>query len=419
MNKLALLIPVFLSLALLEWLLTRRTRSNLFSKQNTAMNICIGAIDQVLSLAHFWLFYEVLGYVYEHFRIWTPETTWLHWVTAYITVDFVSYWYHRFSHRIALFWCGHITHHSSEYFNLTNGFRTSPFQGLNRILLWGFLPVFGFSPQVLFVTFIISGLYDFFLHTENFPKLRWLELVFITPSLHKVHHGKNDVYIDKNYGSTFVIWDKMFGTFQDETEKVVYGILSKEYKDDDPLKAIFYHYVYLWKAMQKTRSWKNRIKLLIMPPDWLPEDIQGTAEKEIEAADTDENSLLYYGVFQFVVSAAGILGILVYRDLLHPAVFLLNAFLFLTGMITGTRIFHRSEGVRFRRNELLRNLLIAAVFTGLTPFIGSQHGFILIGLAVSLFSFLYIVLSANEPQSEETEQESIPADEKWPPAAME
>jgi alkylglycerol monooxygenase len=360
MNKLAFLIPVFLLLALTEWWLIRKSRPGQFSKENTVLNICIGAIDRISSLASFSLFIFVLKLTYDNFRLWTPEVTWYHWVLAYFAVDFVSYWYHRCSHRIAILWCGHVTHHSSDHYNLTNGFRTSPFQGLYRIPFWIILPVLGFSPTVLLVTFVVSGLYDFFLHTQNFPKIRWLELVLITPSLHKVHHGKNDSYIDKNYGATFVIWDRMFGTFQDETEPVSYGILSEDYRDGDPVDAIFHHFKYLWTLM-RSASWKNRLKLLVMPPDWIPEEVK-LADPPAITFPVPTREQQFYAIVQLIVSAIGIITILVCEERFSRFHFILYAALFLAGMISGTRIFNRRARPHFRRNELVRNLLLAVLF---------------------------------------------------------
>lgn len=395
MENLAILIPFFLLLALSEWWLTRRSKPGQFSKENTLLNICIGAIDRILSLASFALFFLALDFVYTHFRIWTPAQTWYHWVLAYIAVDFVSYWYHRFSHRIAILWCGHVTHHSSDHFNLTNGFRTSPFQGLYRIPFWMVLPILGFSPEVLLVTFIISGLYDFFLHTQNFPKIRWIELILITPSLHKVHHGKNDIYIDKNYGSTFVIWDKLFGTFQDETEPVEYGILSKDYRDGDPLDAIFHHYKYLWVLMNHSISWKNKLKLLLMPPDWLPDEVDRNAELYTIETLAPKRQQLIYAIGQFAASAIGIMVMLIFEKNVSLTNFSLYAGFFLTGMIAATRILNQRASMRLRRNELVRNLLFVLFFAGMYYFGESPVNF-LYGL---LTAFTFALWSMTLPKA--------------------
>ena len=406
MNKLAVLIPFFLLLALGEWWLTYKSRPGQYTKENTLLNICIGAIDRILSLASFALFIFALKLAYDNFRLFTPAITWYHWVLAYIAVDFVSYWYHRFSHRIAILWCGHVTHHSSDHFNLTNGFRTSPFQGLNRIPFWIILPVLGFSPAVLLTTFIISGLYDFFLHTQNFPKVRWLELFFITPSLHKVHHGKNDVYIDKNYGSTFVIWDKMFGTFQDETVPVSYGILSADYRDGDPVDAIFHHYKYLWTLMSRSISWKSKLKVLIMPPDYLPEDLKSDETAAAIHFPTPDRQKTVYAIALFASSGCGIITLLMCEQIVSVLHFCLYAGFFLTGMIAATRIFNQRSGPSLRRNEIVRNLFFVAAFGGVFLFLEDARNQLLYGISLS---FILAIWSLNLMREEQAEVRSDPA----------
>jgi hypothetical protein len=283
-----------------------------------------------------------------------------------------------------LLWCAHVTHHSSDHFNLTNGFRTSPFQGLFRIPFWIILPIVGFSPEVLLVTFIVSGLYDFFLHTQHFPKVRWLETVLITPSLHKVHHGKNDVYIDKNYGATFVIWDKLFGTFQDEIVPVSYGILSEDYRDGDPVDAIFHHYRYLWVLMQQSVSWKSKLKVLIMPPDWLPEDLSGPADLPVITFPAPSHRQVVYAIVQFALSALGIITILLCEARFPVLDFSLYAAFFLACMISATRILNRRVGLHFNRNEFMWNASFAAAFALFFLGLHRHSTDLLVGLAIAI-----------------------------------
>jgi alkylglycerol monooxygenase len=397
MDKLAILIPFFLLLAMSEWWLTRKTRPGQFTKENTVLNICIGAIDRILSLASFSLFVLVLSLVYDNFRLWTLGVTWYNWILAYVAIDFVSYWYHRCSHRVAILWCGHVTHHSSEHFNLTNSFRTSPFQGLYRIPFWIVLPLAGFSPFVLLTIFVASGLYDFVLHTQNFPKIKWLEYIFVTPSLHKVHHGRNDIYIDKNYGATFVIWDKMFGTFQDETEPVEYGILSKDYKDGDPMDAIFHHYKYLWALMSRSMSWKNRLKVLIMPPDWMPDDLRGEMQFFMPETLEPARRQVIYAAGQFAASAIGVIAILVFEQTFTLTHFMLYAALFLTTMVVSTKIFNHRAGAQLRRNEVFRNLVFVVLFTSFYWLSKERDPNLLYGMATA---FVFSLWSMNLPAAE-------------------
>lgn len=392
MDKLTLIIPGFLLLALFEWQMTKK-KAHLFSRENSIINLCIGGIDRIVSLVHFALLILFLDYLYVNYRINTISDAWYNWILAYVAVDFVSYWYHRFSHRINILWAGHITHHSSSYYNLTNNFRTSPFQGFNRIIFWCVLPIVGFSTEMLFTTFIVSSLYDFFVHTQTVPKIRWLEHVFITPSLHKVHHGKNDIYLDKNYGSTFVIWDKWFNTFQDETEAVAFGISSPDYVDNDPMRAIFFHYQYLWNTIKKTPSFKNKILLLLKPPEWRPDDLQTLAtvvdSENAGMRPTSVHSM--YAWFVFILSTMGVFGLLLFKDILDLNFFIIGSVIFLSGMVVATKIFTKNISIHLKRNELIKNILAIFILLVLVLKYSNPHAWLIL-TAVSIITFFTLFL---------------------------
>jgi len=395
-NSIGLIISVFLLFAFVEWYFTHRLGKKLHSPQNTVMNLAIGAIDQLFGLIGFVLFFLVLDYVYKNYRLFTLENTWLQWVLAYIAVDFVSYWYHRFSHEVNVLWAGHITHHSSDHFNYTNGFRVSPFQTLNRIAFWIILPLVGFSPLVLILTFKISGVYDFFLHTQHIPKLGFLEKILITPSMHRVHHGKNDIYVDKNYGSTFVIWDKLFGTYQEETETVQYGVKNADYVDDSPVRAILFHYTYLWKMMKLTSKWQDKIKLLLMPTDWKPKDInlkvQQTGQKNKVPVT---NMHRHYAFMQLYCCAAGIILVLTFQDLLPITHFLLIAITSIIGLINATIIFNNNIPSNFKNQELVR--LITTLFIGAVMFLVNSKMYLVVMLGFLLISVIYTSYLSTSP----------------------
>lgn len=346
------LIPLFLFIALLEFWFTKRQGNNHHSKANTVMNLSIGAIDQIFSLAGFFLLFLSLDFVYRNFSLFHFENAWPQWVLAYLGVDFISYWYHRYSHKINILWAGHVTHHSSSLFNFTNGFRTSPFQGLNRIPFWLILPVFGFSPVVLIFTLKISGLFDFLQHTQAVPKLAWLEKVFITPSLHRVHHGKNLLYIDKNFGSTFSFWDRMFGTFQEETEAVKFGLKNSDYQDNNPWNAIFFQYKNIWKSLAISPDWTSKFYGLFGSPDWKPEVLNGkkTVRKTIEI----QNAHRLYAWFQLFTCPVGIILLLAFKGSIPVLPFLFFAFTCISGMVSAALIFNQNITKSFQRIELFR-----------------------------------------------------------------
>lgn len=342
-----LLIPAFFLVIALEWFVSHKKKDNKYSVENTAMNISIGAVDRLGSLFSMALLYLALDFVYRNFAFLHFSSGWYQWLTGYIAADFVSYWYHRYSHRINILWAGHITHHSSPKFNLTNGFRTSLFQGLNRIPFWVILPVLGFEPAVLMIIFNISGVYDFFMHTPYFPRNKWLETFLITPSLHKVHHGKNKIYIDKNYGATLSIWDRMFGTFQPETETVEFGITGN-YRDNQPLAAITYYYTLLISSVNKMRG--NLFHLLFGTPSGVNSINEGNSGENRQLAGKYVRS---FALFNLICGVIIDFIALMSRNKMHVVEFLAFYLLGLIAIIRATGILNGSVSMNTRRYKIL------------------------------------------------------------------
>jgi alkylglycerol monooxygenase len=378
---------VFLLIVFIEWYVSNKKQDKKYNTGNIMMNLTIGAIDQIGSLFYFVCLYVVLDYVYVNYSIFDMHNAWYQWVLAYIVVDFVSYWYHRWSHRINILWAGHVTHHSSELYNFSNGFRTSLFQGVNRILFWAIMPVFGFSPMVLVITLKVSGLYDFLVHTQYIPKLGFLEKIFITPSLHRVHHGKNDIYIDKNYGSTFLIWDQLFGTYQPETEKVQYGIKGT-YIDNNPFKAIGHHYFYLLKTIKNTHAWSDKIKLLVMPPEWKPINLIEDEKPIVKNTTPLKKPLKKYAIVQMIICVLGIILLLTYKNFLNNWELLLCALIGIVNMAFATMLYNKNYTNNFITNEWIR-LLIEAVLIATTIIVYTNY-YLLFVLIVLLATSLFL-----------------------------
>ncbi len=387
LNTFALLIPIFLLIICIEWFVSYKKKDKKYATGNVMMNLTIGAIDQIGSLFYFVCLYKVLEYVYLHHSILHLPNAWYQWVIAYIAIDFVGYWYHRWSHRINILWAGHITHHSSDHYNYSNGIRTSVFQGINRILFWAILPMLGFSPLVLVVTLKVSGLYDFFVHTEYIQKLGFLEKILVTPSLHRVHHGKNDIYIDKNYGSTFLIWDKLFGTYQKETEKVEYGIKGT-YLDNNPFNAIGHHYFYLYKTIKHTKAWKDKIKLLVMPPEWKPVEMIEQKTSPIKKASPLKKSLKKYAIIQMVLCVFGMIALLLYKNYLNNWELLVCALIGILNMAFATMLYNKNYDKNYIINERKR-LLIEVVLIVVAIYLYSNYYlFFVLGGLMALVIYL-------------------------------
>jgi hypothetical protein len=216
------------------------------------------------------------------------------------------------SHEVNLFWGGHVVHHQSEEYNLSVALRQSSFQ-----VVWTFafsLPIalLGFKPQDFVYISAFNTLYQFWIHTEAINKMpRWFEFIFNTPSHHRVHHGRNPKYIDKNHAGSLIIWDRMFGTFQAEEERPTYGI-TKPINSWNPIFANFSHYVEMGKDLKQIPGWTDRIKYLFMKPGWLPKSMGGYRP----APEVDQNTykkyrtdgpmhLNLYVLFQYILCLIG------------------------------------------------------------------------------------------------------------------
>ncbi|XP_051791676.1 alkylglycerol monooxygenase isoform X2 [Erpetoichthys calabaricus] len=253
---------------------------------------------------------EVSAYIYvwNNYRIlempWDSPWTW--WLT-FLGVDFAYYWVHRFSHEVNIMWAAHQAHHSSEDYNLSTALRQSV---MNQYLSWLFyLPMALVIPPSVFAVHIQFNLiYQFWIHTETVGNLGPLEFVINTPSHHRVHHGRNPYCIDKNYGGTLIIWDRIFGTFAPESEKVVYG-LTHPIDTFDPFWVQFHHYTHIWKTFWATPGISNKLSVIFKGPGWgpgkprlgLPEELPEITGKEVLYNPALPASMQAYALMHFLL----------------------------------------------------------------------------------------------------------------------
>jgi len=270
--------PVMFTLVALEWIVGGKKIPNLYNTKDFLASLSIGLGNLVLNgfmklgmFAVFLFFYNIAPFKIPH--------TWWSYVLCLIVLDFCRYWAHRIAHEQRFWWSTHVVHHSSEHYNLSVSFRLSWTQNLKIIF---FLPVIlmGFHPLVFFIVHQVEVLYQFWIHTELIRKLPApIEYVFTTPSHHRVHHSVNERYIDKNYGSTFIIWDRMFGTFQEEDEPAKYGI-TKPVNSYNPFVLVFHEWAEVVKDLVKARSLKEMYQILFgSPVDKHKEDLAKEAAK--------------------------------------------------------------------------------------------------------------------------------------------
>jgi sterol desaturase/sphingolipid hydroxylase (fatty acid hydroxylase superfamily) len=189
------------------------------------------------------------------------------WVLTFITIDFIFYWYHRCSHRVRFLWAVHMNHHSSEEMNFSVSLRQAWFGPLTKIPFFMFMPLLGFDPIITAAAGIILTLWGVLGHTQWINRLGPLEYIFVRPSAHRVHHGSNEEYLDKNYGNFLIIWDRLFGTFADEKSKVVYGIVDNV-KTFNPLKITFQFWITMYQDYKNAKSLKDKILCFVGRPEW-------------------------------------------------------------------------------------------------------------------------------------------------------
>ncbi len=266
------LAPVFLACIGLEaWHLARtRPGAALYSWPDTLCNAALALMHQGADKLAWLVAIPVYAWVYHHWRIVNWQPGWLAWLALFVAQDLLYYVFHRASHRVRWLWAAHVVHHSSARLNLSTAFRQSlmyPVAGM--WLFWIPLAVLGFPPMQIVGIVLVNLGFQFFVHTQAIGKLGWLESVINTPSMHRVHHARNDRYIDRNYAGVLAIWDRLFGSYveEDAHEPPVYGIV-KPLDSHNPLKASFHEWIAMGRDCARMPDWRTRFAALFAPPDW-------------------------------------------------------------------------------------------------------------------------------------------------------
>ena len=213
-------------------------------------------------------FYISIFFHFHQFAVFDIDINWATIAICVVLADLAYYWEHRFMHRVGVAWATHTVHHSSPHFNISVAYRFGPMDDLWPAFFHLPLVLVGFNPFVVFFAEMFVQLYQTALHTEVIRKLpRPIEAIMNTPSHHRVHHGSNDEYIDKNYGGIFILWDRIFGTFAEEREKVIYGI-TRPIESVNPFVVFFHGLTRLGRQMASTKGALNKLALLVKPPGW-------------------------------------------------------------------------------------------------------------------------------------------------------
>jgi sterol desaturase/sphingolipid hydroxylase (fatty acid hydroxylase superfamily) len=274
-------IPAFIVLMLAEGVVAATTGLRGYERRDTMASLAMGVgnvlIDLFMKGVHF-AFLSALAPM-ALFRI---GSSWWEWAILLVAADFVYYWFHRLSHEVRFLWAAHVNHHSSQRYNLSTALRQSWTTPFTTMLFWWPLALIGFSPAMILAAIATNTLYQFWIHTEAIGKVGPLEWVLNTASHHRVHHGTNLEYLDRNHGGMFIVWDRLFGTFEPERATVRYG-LTKNVDSFHAVEIAFHE----WKAMlhdvAAADSLRARLGFLFCPPGWKP-DASSLTTRQMRAA---------------------------------------------------------------------------------------------------------------------------------------
>ena len=333
-------IPGFMILMLIEWLVSWWKGVTTFRSMDTISSLSSGSTNTLKSILKLTIVIISYDWVVDKVALFHIETTWLVWVLSFIAIDFASYWSHRLNHSINIFWNRHVVHHSSEEFNLACALR----QTISGFVSLGFIFLFpaallGLPAEVIAVIAPIHLFMQFWYHTTLIPKLGWFEYIIVTPSQHRVHHAINDIYLDKNLSAIFCIWDRIFGTFQEELDDVpcVYGV-KRAAQTWNPIRINFQHVWLLAQDAWRTEKWWDKLRLWYMPTGWRPADVlekypvDYTKDARTQVKyDTEASTFLHiWSWIQYALLTFFMLHMLIYlADYEVSTLFAYSGFLFL------------------------------------------------------------------------------------------
>jgi len=284
-------IPFFILSVLIEAVFIVKAMMQKYEYKDAITSISMGLIGNIfIGFLSKGLIFTLFLFIYNTFHLLEIPITWWSWVILLFVDDLTYYWFHRTSHENRLFWASHVVHHSSEKYNLSTALRQTWTGNFYSFIFWIPLLLIGFHPVMLFMQMSISLIYQYWIHTELIVKMpKWFEAVFNTPSHHRVHHATNSQYLDRNHAGIFIIWDKLFSTFEPEVEKPVYGLVTN-IKTHNLLTIAFHEWISMFSDAYnaKTSVW-NKLKYFVKPPGWkhdgtgiLSSDLRKDWEKTIE-----------------------------------------------------------------------------------------------------------------------------------------
>jgi len=400
-------IPIFFLLIGVELLVTRIKGVSYYRFNDAITNLSCGIGSQVSGLFLRFLTIGVYIALYEYSPLKGKiPYNYAIVIVLLIAVDFFYYWFHRLAHEVSVMWGSHVVHHQSEEYNLSVALRQAWVQGAFSWVFYLPLALIGFEPKMFITIASIQTLYQFWIHTKVIGRMPvWFEYVFNTPSHHRVHHGVNPKYIDRNHAGTFIVWDRMFGTFQEEEEEVVYGITTQP-KSWNPLWLNVEYWFGLAKDTVKVKRPTDAIRMMTSAPGWKPAEMGGMlAYNEVSAAtfekyDTSISSrLTNYIFFQFVILLIGTSAFLFGIKKLAPievgyvSIFVIYTVVSIGGLFEKQKWVVLAEGLRIL---LLTTIIAVIVLKFSTPVYAASSAGAYLLISSVWFATVFKELTSNK-----------------------
>ncbi len=408
-------IPFFMVLLAIEILYGYFIKSQKYKVMDTVSSLSSGYTNLIKDSLSLVLVLVTYPYLHEKLALIDIEITWLVWLIAFIAIDFAGYWNHRLSHKVNIFWNQHVIHHSSEEFNLACALR-QPISNLIGYFSLLLIPaaLLGIPNEVISVLAPLHLFAQFWYHTQHIGKLGWLEYIIVTPSQHRVHHAINPEYIDKNLGQIFSVWDRLFGTFQEELANVSpqYGVL-KPAGTWNPVLINFQHIWRLLKDAWRTKNFVDKLRIWFMPTGWRPEDVKEKYPIQIiedvytfeRYSSQSSKALNAYAIFQLLATLTLLLFMLYnFPNLNRQNLMLFGGFIFV-GIYGYTSIMDRKGYAIWieliRATSALVFLYLNQDWFGINNFIAFGSILVTTYFVISMLSAIYFTYF------EENEQKNI------------
>lgn len=366
MNLIVYAVPFFIVAMVVELIYGLVVKRNTYRLNDSISSLFLGTLSQARRFVTLGVGGAVYYFITQYFSLPLMDAThWLTWLLAMVLYDFCYYWVHRIGHERIVMWAAHVAHHQSEDYNLSTALRQT---STGFLLGWiFFIPMYllGIPAEVVVTVGAINLIYQFWVHTEHVPKLGWYEWFFVTPSNHRVHHAQNDVYLDRNYGGLFIVWDRLFGTFQEELEQepCVYGIRGP-LRSWNPVRAITHIYLDMARDSWYTRRWRDKLHVWVARTGWRPDDVA-------QRFPRDKNDLTLFEKYDpavpALVSVYGflqLLAVVILLTTMQQSSFSYGAGVYLWSMLLATTVttalwLQGNNAGRVIKWELLRLLALA------------------------------------------------------------